>query len=71
MNAGHVGTIAVAALVAGTIQAFALADWFPPDPGAPGAPPSSHSAPGPVVGAGIPLALLLGGYLWYRNRRNK
>jgi hypothetical protein len=28
----------------------------------------SHSAPGPEIGGGIP-ALIIGGYLWYRQRR--
>ena len=49
-----------------TAPCFALASWFPPSKGGSG-PAVSHSAPGPVVGVGLP-ALVIGGYLWYRNR---
>ena len=35
--------------------------------GGAGGPGISHSAPGPELGAGLPV-LLVGGYLWYRRR---
>ena len=50
-----------------TVPSFALASWFPPQPG--GGPPATHSAPGPMIGAGLPALAALGGYVWYRFRR--
>ena len=28
----------------------------------------SHSAPGPVIGLGVPAIIAFGGYVWYRRR---
>ena len=49
-----------------TAPCFALASWFPAPKGGSG-PGVSRSAPGPVVGVGLP-ALVIGGYFWYRRR---
>lgn len=35
-----------------------------------GKPGASYSVPGPVAGVGLPVAAVLGGYLWIR-RRNR
>ena len=49
--------------------AFALASWLPPGPGDGMA---SHSAPGPILGIGLPAAAVVGGYVWLRRRaRNR
>jgi hypothetical protein len=52
-----------------TAPTFAMASWFPH--GRDGGPPVSHSAPGPVLGVGVPAAIALGGYIWYRRRRRR
>jgi len=31
----------------------------------------SRSAAGPVVGVGLPALVVVGGYVWYRNRTRK
>jgi hypothetical protein len=31
----------------------------------------SHSAPGPVLGVGLPALAVYGGYIWYRRRQRK
>jgi hypothetical protein len=48
-----------------TAPCFAMASWFPGSGN--GGSPVSHSAPGPVLGVGLP-ALVVGGYVWYRHR---
>lgn len=65
-----IAALATAAFLAGTVQAFALGTLFP-SKDRPGGPPISHSAPGPVIGVGLPLAALIGGYLWYRSRARR
>ena len=50
-----------------TAPCFAMASWFPGS-GNNGGGPVSHSAPGPVLGVGLPAAALVGGYVWYRRR---
>ena len=51
-----------------TASCFAMASWFP-DSGTHGAGDrTSHSAPGPVLGVGVPALLVVGGYVWYRRR---
>lgn len=47
--------------------AFALSTWFPQPPGGGGS--VSHSAPGPVIGIGLPVAAVVGGFVWLRRRR--
>ncbi|HWK64577.1 MAG TPA: hypothetical protein VNS34_06530 [Rhizobiaceae bacterium] len=47
---------------------FALGELLPPGSGNPGSPPQSHSAPGPVVGVGLPAMIAVGGYMWFRYR---
>ena len=37
--------------------------WIPGDGGS-----GTHSAPGPVIGVGLPALVALGGYVWYRRR---
>lgn len=49
---------------------FALASWFPEKGGNDGGSPVTHSAPGPVIGLGLP-ALVLGGYVWYRRKQKQ
>jgi hypothetical protein len=65
--------MAGALIILSSMQAFALSSWFPShrhgdrhDGGQ-----VSHSAPGPVIGIGLPAAVALGGYLWMRNRNRK
>jgi hypothetical protein len=48
----------------GTMQGFGMG-ILPVDKGGSGA---SHSAPGPVIGVGIPALIAFGGYVWYRRR---
>jgi hypothetical protein len=31
----------------------------------------SHSAPGPVLGVGLPALAVYGGYVWYRRRQRR
>ncbi|WP_315925866.1 hypothetical protein [Mesorhizobium sp. SP-1A] len=55
----------------------ALADKPPdrgPTPGlgwGPGGSKQSYSAPAPVIGAGLPAVLAIGGYLWLRRKRHR
>ena len=62
------GAIALSALT--SMPAFALSTWFPNPPGG-GGGPVSHSAPGPVIGVGLPVAAVVGGYIWLRRRRKR
>jgi hypothetical protein len=48
--------------------AFALSSWFPPHKGGDDGGSVSHSAPGPVIGIGLPAAAIVGGYIWLRRR---
>jgi hypothetical protein len=32
-------------------------------------PPTTRSAPGPVMGIGLPAVVALGGYVWYRRSK--
>jgi hypothetical protein len=51
-----------------TAPCFAMASWFPASGGnGHGGGQVSHSAPGPMLGVGLP-ALVVGGYFWYRRR---
>jgi LPXTG-motif cell wall-anchored protein len=50
-----------------TIQGFGMGT-LPIDNGGSGA---SRSAPGPVIGVGVPALIALGGYVWYRRRRRE
>jgi hypothetical protein len=60
---------AATALVAFTsAPAFALSIWFPHSPGGGGSGIVSHSAPGPVAGIGLPVAAVVGGYIWLKRR---
>lgn len=59
-------TIALLITFLDTLPGFAMADWFPPGNGGGG---TSRSAPGPVIGIGLPALAALGGYVWYRSRQ--
>jgi hypothetical protein len=48
----------------GTVQGFGMG-VLPIDTGGSGV---SRSAPGPVIGLGVPAVIALGGYVWYRRR---
>ena len=51
-----------------TAPGFAMASWFPGSGRSDhGGGHVSHSAPGPLLGVGLP-ALAFGGYFWYRRR---
>ncbi len=50
---------------------FALSSWFPKDRGNGGGAPVTHSAPGPVIGIGLPALAVLGGYVWYRRKHKQ
>jgi hypothetical protein len=50
-----------------TAPCFAMTSWFP-DSGKKGGGSVSHSAPGPMLGVGIPALVAAGGYVWYRRR---
>lgn len=54
-------------VLVGATHASALG-WFPRDRDN---EPKSHSTPGPVVGVGVPAALLIGSFIWYRRRAAK
>jgi hypothetical protein len=40
--------------------------WLPSNDGGKGA---SHSAPGPMIGVGVPAVVAFGCYLWFRLRQ--
>jgi hypothetical protein len=63
----HLKTAAFAAAITfmTVAQGYALSSWFP---GATDGPQQSRSAPGPILGVGIPVALVAGGYVWFRRR---
>lgn len=75
MKATRILPIAIAFTVLSSLPAFALSSWFPPKGHGGGhnggGGTVSHSAPGPVVGLGLPAVVALGGYLWIRNRKPK
>ncbi|KQZ87081.1 hypothetical protein ASD64_06425 [Mesorhizobium sp. Root157] len=77
MKATQALPIAIAFTVLSSFPAFALSSWFPHhgngggSGGNNGGGQVSHSAPGPVIGLGIPAVVALGGYLWVRNRNRK
>jgi hypothetical protein len=77
MKATRTLPIAIAFTILSSLPAFALSSWFPSHPGTGGGGsnggngPVSHSAPGPVIGLGLPAVVALGGYLWIRNRNRK
>ena len=80
MKATRTLPIAIAFVVLTSLPAFALSGWFPSKPGHGGGNNGggnngggqvSHSAPGPVIGLGLPVVVALGGYLWVRNRNRK
>jgi len=50
-----------------TVQGFGMGS-LPVDKGGSGA---SRSAPGPVIGVGVPALIAFGGYVWYRRRHRK
>lgn len=56
-----------------TAPSFAMGSWFPRGDHGGGKPPRTHSAPGPVIGLGLPALAAAGGYVWYlgRFRRRK
>jgi len=58
-------------MLLGTAPGFAMASWFPDHPTGNhyGGHGVSRSAPGPVIGVGIPALAALGGYIWYRRRQ--
>lgn len=60
---------ACALVLLSTVPSLALASWFPKAGN--DRPPVSHSAPGPVIGVGLPVLVALGGYLWYRHRQGR
>jgi len=53
-----------------TAPSFAMGWWSHPRDGngGNGNTPITHSAPGPVVGLGLPALVVAGGYVWYRRR---
>ncbi len=76
MKATRILPAALVFLALGSMPALALSSWFPSHPGNGrggdnGGGQVSHSAPGPVIGLGLPAAVALGGYLWMRNRNRK
>jgi MYXO-CTERM domain-containing protein len=54
-------------LFLGSEPSFALASWIPGGDSSGG----SHSAPGPVIGVGLPALIAFGGYVWYRRRHHR
>src|SRR5689334_19440531 len=58
-------------MLLGTAPGSAMASWFPEHPGNGNHYGNgvSRSAPGPVIGVGIPALAALGGYIWYRRRQ--
>ena len=67
MKIGELLTCAGVILVLSTVASYALGGWIPGGGGGGG----SHSAPGPVMGVGIPALVALGGYIWYRRRNHR
>ena len=67
MRIGELLTWAGVILVSSTVASYALGGWIPDGGGGGG----SHSAPGPVMGVGIPALVALGGYIWYRRRHHR
>ena len=67
MKAARLLIYACALSVMSTIQGFGMGT-LPLDKGGSGA---SRSAPGPVIGVGVPALIALGGYVWYRRRRRE
>ena len=61
--------VAFAFMALGSMPASAMG-WFSHSHKHHG-PPVSHSAPGPIIGLGLPGALAFGGYLWFRRRTRK
>jgi LPXTG-motif cell wall-anchored protein len=40
-------------------------------PGGGGSGTTTRSAPGPMIGVGLPALVALGGYVWYRRRQRR
>ncbi len=59
-------TIALFFTFLNALPGYAMASWFPPGKGG---GDTSRSAPGPVIGLGLPALAALGGYVWYRRRQ--
>ena len=68
MRIGELLTCAGAILVLSTVSSYALGGWIPDGGGGGG---GSHSAPGPVMGVGIPALVALGGYIWHQRRQHR
>ncbi len=62
-----------AVMLMATAPSFAMGWWIPGHGGdnGGGKPPQSHSAPGPVIGIGLPALAIAGGYALYMIRRRK
>jgi hypothetical protein len=60
-----------AVLLMATAPSFAMGWWVPGNGDGGGKPPQSHSAPGPVLGLGLPALAIAGGYALYMIRRRK
>ena len=69
MRIGELLTCAVVILVWTTVSSYALGGWIPDGAGRVGG--GSHSAPGPVMGVGIPALVALGGYIWHQWRHRR
>lgn len=54
-----------------TAPSFSMGWWFPGHGHGGTKPQESHSAPGPVVGLGLPALVIAGGYALYLVRRRK
>jgi hypothetical protein len=66
--------VAIAFVAFTSWPAAALSSWFPHhhgNGGNDGGGAVSHSAPGPVIGVGLPAAAVIGGYIWLRRRKQK
>ena len=68
MKIGELLTSAGLFLVLSTVSSYALGGWIPDGGGGGG---GSHSAPGPVMGVGIPALVALGGYIWHQRRQHR
>jgi hypothetical protein len=64
----RMGVIAIATILT-SLPAMAI-DFRRPPPG-PVRPPVVHSAPGPVIGVGLPILAVAGGVAWLRKKRRE
>ncbi len=66
MNIARFLACASTFLLLSVAPSFALGDPLPNDGDG-----ASRSAPGPVIGVGVPALVAVGGYIWYRRRQRR